>query len=64
MQPAFFKAVEPALNPAKQDLYPLILGFMYFDGKINGTDWSIGPAGTTAFSTMANTPFFAAKGSP
>ncbi len=58
VQPAFFAAAVPTLQSA----FPQVKAFVYFDSSsgLKG-DWSLTPAGESAFAAMGADPYFAAK---
>jgi hypothetical protein len=58
IQPSFFAAAVPALRST----YPQIKAFVYFDSSSGAKgDWSLSPAGVSAFAAMGADPYFAAK---
>jgi hypothetical protein len=60
-QPGFFTNLPTAL----QSSFPLVQGFMYFDGENAGANYTLGsPLGTAAFTTVATNPYLSAFGTP
>ncbi len=57
IQPSYFAAAVPAL----QSTYPQIRAFVYFDSSSGFKgDWTLSPAGLSAFAAMGADPYFAA----
>lgn len=52
-----------SVSPAIQKNFPLVKGFIYYDGKTsNGFSWSLDAAGANAFATVGSDPLFQAFG--
>lgn len=58
-QATFFSAASGAL----QTQFPMIDGFMYYDGANAAGSWSLSASGVSALSALASDPYFAAMGS-
>lgn len=56
VQQAFFPTIVPTLKTT----FPLVKGFVYYDGANFGTDWSLGKSGLPPFTALAADPYFGA----